>query len=53
MAVFAPGLFFRGLTVNVKWYMKRTGLLDTTGFSGLDYSLPLEYSNTFGAGNWC
>lgn len=28
-------------TVNIKWYMKRTGLLDTTEFSGLDYYLVL------------
>jgi hypothetical protein len=31
----------RNRTVNVKWYMKRTGLLDTTGFPGLDYYLIL------------
>lgn len=30
-----------GCTVNVKWYMKRTGLLDTTEFPGLDYYLVL------------
>ena len=27
----------RGCNVNIKWYMKRTGLLDTTEFRGLDY----------------
>jgi hypothetical protein len=31
----------RGCTVNIKWYMKRTGLLDTTEFPGLDYYLVL------------
>lgn len=30
-----------GRTVNVKWYMKRTGLLDTTDYPGLDYYLVL------------
>lgn len=30
-----------GCSVNVKWYMKRTGLLDTTSFAGLDYYLVL------------
>jgi hypothetical protein len=31
----------RGCTVNIKWYMKRTGLLDTTEFPDLDYYLVL------------
>jgi hypothetical protein len=31
----------QGCTVNIKWYMKRTGLLDTTAFPGLDYYLVL------------
>jgi hypothetical protein len=31
----------QGYTVNIKWYMKRTGLLDTTAFPGLDYYLVL------------
>jgi hypothetical protein len=31
----------QGCTVNIKWYMKRTGLLDTTEFRGLDYYLVL------------
>ena len=30
-----------GRTVNIKWYMKRTGLLDTTESSALDYYLVL------------
>jgi hypothetical protein len=30
-----------GRTVNVKWYMKRTGLLDTTDYPKLDYYLVL------------
>ena len=30
-----------GCTVNIKWYMKRTGLLDTTEFPDLDYYLVL------------
>jgi hypothetical protein len=30
-----------GCTVNIKWYMKRTGLLDTTEFQDLDYYLVL------------
>jgi len=29
----------RGCTVNIKWYMKRTGLLETTEFPDLDYYL--------------
>lgn len=31
----------RGHTVNIKWYMKRSGLLDTTEFQDLDYYLVL------------
>lgn len=31
----------RESTVNIKWYMKRTGLLDTSEFPGLDYYLVL------------
>jgi hypothetical protein len=31
----------RDCTVNIKWYMKRTGLLDTTEFPDLDYYLVL------------
>lgn len=31
----------RGCTVNIKWYVKRTGLLDTTEFPDLDYYLVL------------
>jgi hypothetical protein len=31
----------RGCTVNIKWYMKRTGLLDITDFPDLDYYLVL------------
>jgi hypothetical protein len=30
-----------GCTVNIKCYMKRTGLLDTTQFQDLDYYLVL------------
>jgi hypothetical protein len=30
-----------GCTVNIKWYMKRTGLLDTAAFRDLDYYLVL------------
>jgi hypothetical protein len=37
---FGPGPL-QGRTVNIKWYMKRTGLLDTTAFPGLDYYLVL------------
>jgi hypothetical protein len=31
----------QGCTVNIKWYMKRTGLLDTTELLDLDYYLVL------------
>jgi hypothetical protein len=31
----------RGLTVNVKWYLKREGMLDTTDSTVLDYYLVL------------
>ena len=31
----------QGRTVNIKWYLKREGLLDTTEFTALDYYLVL------------
>ena len=31
----------RGRTVNIKWYLKREGVLDTTELAALDYYLSL------------